>query len=59
MATITFQPISFDGCDYFARLFAIQSQGTARIGQAFGPVMFVWFVAMALMGIWELRNIQQ
>jgi KUP system potassium uptake protein len=32
-------------------LFAIQSQGTAKIGQAFGPVMFVWFVAMALMGI--------
>ena len=32
-------------------LFAIQSQGTARIGQAFGPVMFAWFVAMALMGI--------
>jgi KUP system potassium uptake protein len=32
-------------------LFAIQSQGTARIGQAFGPVMFVWFIVMALMGI--------
>lgn len=32
-------------------LFAIQSRGTARIGQAFGPVMFVWFVAMAVMGI--------
>src|ERR1700730_4511788 len=32
-------------------LFAIQSQGTARIGQAFGPVMVVWFIAMALMGL--------
>jgi KUP system potassium uptake protein len=32
-------------------LFAIQSRGTARIGQAFGPVMFVWFIVMALMGI--------
>src|SRR6202163_3160593 len=32
-------------------LFAIQSQGTARIGHLFGPVMFVWFVAIALMGI--------
>lgn len=32
-------------------LFAIQSRGTARIGQAFGPVMFVWFTAMALMGL--------
>ena len=32
-------------------LFAIQSQGTARIGHFFGPVMLLWFVAMALMGI--------
>lgn len=32
-------------------LFAIQSRGTAWIGQAFGPVMFVWFVVMAVMGI--------
>jgi KUP system potassium uptake protein len=35
-------------------LFAIQSQGTAKIGQVFGPVMFVWFAAMALMGIWGI-----
>src|SRR6202171_4057028 len=32
-------------------LFAIQSQGTAKIGRFFGPVMLVWFVAIALMGI--------
>ena len=32
-------------------LFAIQSQGTAKIGRFFGPVMLLWFVAMALMGI--------
>ncbi len=31
-------------------LFAIQSQGTARIGHAFGPVMAVWFVTIALAG---------
>jgi KUP system potassium uptake protein len=35
-------------------LFAIQSQGTARIGQAFGPVMFVWFIVMAVMGVWGI-----
>jgi KUP system potassium uptake protein len=28
-------------------LFAIQSQGTARIGQAFGPVMAAWFATLA------------
>jgi KUP system potassium uptake protein len=32
-------------------LFAIQSQGTAAIGRFFGPVMLVWFLAMAAMGI--------
>jgi len=32
-------------------LFAIQSQGTAKIGYLFGPVMLVWFVVIALMGI--------
>jgi KUP system potassium uptake protein len=32
-------------------LFAIQSKGTATIGHLFGPVMLVWFMAIALMGI--------
>jgi KUP system potassium uptake protein len=32
-------------------LFAIQSRGTASIGHWFGPVMLVWFLAMAAMGI--------
>jgi KUP system potassium uptake protein len=32
-------------------LFAIQSQGTAKIGHLFGPVMLVWFVIMAVLGV--------
>jgi len=32
-------------------LFAIQSRGTAAIGHLFGPVMLLWFVAIAAMGI--------
>jgi KUP system potassium uptake protein len=32
-------------------LFAIQSRGTAAIGHFFGPIMLVWFVAMAVMGV--------
>jgi len=32
-------------------LFAIQPIGTARIGKAFGPVMVLWFVALASLGI--------
>jgi KUP system potassium uptake protein len=52
MATTAFQPYIVPmAVGILLALFAIQSQGTARIGQAFGPVMFVWFVAMALMGI--------
>jgi KUP system potassium uptake protein len=35
-------------------LFAIQSQGTTRIGHAFGPVMAAWFGAIALLGIWGI-----
>jgi KUP system potassium uptake protein len=52
MVTPAFQPYIVPAAVLILlALFAIQSQGTARIGQAFGPVMFVWFIAMALMGI--------
>jgi KUP system potassium uptake protein len=32
-------------------LFAMQSHGTARVGRLFGPVILVWFVTLALLGI--------
>jgi KUP system potassium uptake protein len=32
-------------------LFAFQPQGTARIGRIFGPVMAVWFVTIAVLGM--------
>ena len=32
-------------------LFAIQSRGTATIGQLFGPVMLVWFATIAVLGL--------
>jgi len=32
-------------------LFALQPQGTARIGRAFGPVMALWFLVIALLGL--------
>lgn len=32
-------------------LFAIQPQGTARIGRAFGPFMALWFLTLAALGI--------
>ena len=35
-------------------LFAIQRQGTARIGRAFGPIMTVWFLVIAVLGIYGI-----
>jgi KUP system potassium uptake protein len=37
-------------------LFAIQPLGTARIGRAFGPIMALWFVVIALLGIWGIAQ---
>jgi KUP system potassium uptake protein len=37
-------------------LFAIQSQGAARIGRAFGPLMATWFVTLALLGVWGIAK---
>ncbi|HEX9159515.1 MAG TPA: KUP/HAK/KT family potassium transporter, partial [Rhizomicrobium sp.] len=37
-------------------LFAIQPFGTARIGQAFGPVMAFWFVCIGLLGLWGVMR---
>lgn len=34
-----------------AALFLVQSRGTARIGRAFGPVMGVWFLVLAVLGL--------
>jgi KUP system potassium uptake protein len=33
-------------------LFAFQSQGTARIGRVFGPIMTLWFVCIGFLGLW-------
>ncbi|HEY0442250.1 MAG TPA: potassium transporter Kup [Xanthobacteraceae bacterium] len=32
-------------------LFAVQSRGTARVASFFGPVMVIWFAALAISGI--------
>ncbi len=39
-----------------ALLFAVQPFGTARIGAAFGPVMAVWFVSIAALGVWGVAQ---
>src|SRR5262245_29709540 len=37
-------------------LFAVQSRGTARVATFFGPVMLVWFAAIAAAGIWQIAG---
>jgi KUP system potassium uptake protein len=37
-------------------LFAFQPAGTAKIGRAFGPIMAVWFVTMAVLGLWGIAK---
>jgi KUP system potassium uptake protein len=35
-------------------LFLIQKRGTGRVGSIFGPVMCVWFVALGLIGLYNI-----
>ncbi len=37
-------------------LFAAQSRGTGKVGAVFGPVMVLWFVTLALLGIRGIRQ---
>jgi len=39
-----------------AAIFFMQQFGTASIGKLFGPIMFIWFTMLALLGIWHMGN---
>src|ERR1700734_25607 len=39
-----------------AALFLMQSRGTHRIGAVFGPIMLMWFVAIAILGIFGIAK---
>ena len=41
-------------CGILVVLFSVQHKGTAGIGRVFGPIMVIWFVCLASMGIAEL-----
>ncbi len=41
-------------CGILVALFAIQKRGTGDVGKLFGPVMAVWFVTMAGLGIYHI-----
>ena len=35
-------------------LFVVQSRGTAKVGAVFGPIVFVYFAALAALGAWNI-----
>jgi len=38
-------------------LFAFQSRGTAKVAAFFGPIMLLWFIVIAIPGLWQvMRN---
>eukprot|EP01037_Dinobryon_pediforme_P002576 gene2576-2616_t len=37
-------------------LFAVQSRGTGSVGRVFGPIMMVWFLTIALMGVVQIAK---
>jgi KUP system potassium uptake protein len=39
-----------------AGLFAIQSRGTSGVGGVFGPILLVWFIVIAALGVWQVAE---
>lgn len=43
-------------CGVLLLLFLVQHRGTSDIGSVFGPIMIVWFVSIALLGLNEVLD---
>jgi KUP system potassium uptake protein len=57
IVTSSFQPYILPAAVVIlVALFAIQPLGTARIGTAFGPIMALWFLVMAALGLWGIAQ---
>lgn len=41
-------------CVILTLIFALQRQGTASIGYLFGPIIFIWFCTIALLGLIQI-----
>ncbi len=37
-------------------LFAVQSRGTAKVAAFFGPITLVWFIVLAISGLWHIAQ---
>ena len=57
IVTSTFRPYILPAAvAILVALFAIQPLGTARIGRAFGPIMALWFLVIAMLGLWGIAQ---
>jgi KUP system potassium uptake protein len=55
IVTSTFRPYILPAAVVIlVALFAIQPLGTTRIGKAFGPIMALWFLVLAMLGLWGI-----
>ncbi len=55
VATPLFRPYILPiTCGILIALFVTQRLGTGRVGRVFGPIMVVWFVTLALLGLFHL-----
>lgn len=55
VATDTLKPVVVPlTCVILVGLFRIQKRGTEGIGKVFGPIMVVWFFALAVLGIYYI-----
>ena len=39
-----------------ALLFTVQHRGTSGVGPIFGPVLIVWFIVLAVLGVWQIQS---
>ena len=57
VATPIFEPYVVPiSAGILAALFLVQSRGTARIGGVFGPVLTLWFLVLALSGLFQVAQ---
>ncbi len=41
-------------CVILLGLFLIQRRGTGSVGRLFGPIMLIWFISLAALGVWHI-----
>jgi KUP system potassium uptake protein len=57
VATSVFKPYTMPFALFIlVGLFAIQNRGTGTIGKTFGPIMFVWFGTIAILGLFGVMH---